>query len=157
MKSSSVDHLNTTFNDDSSTHTTWPETEQAFLDTVGKVSTFQVVTELYWLLLAGGRKLFYILFFLQHFSRGGESALRLSQHLQSNICPFMFLYLWAAQSPSQQLWKASKYYSPDFNYKETMMKWGARPPSESMLDTGLEQWVGTPWIKSLTQLKIKTN
>lgn len=133
-KSSSVHYLNTTSDDDSNIHKhTHKKPDQWLnksLEKVGKASTFQVPGELYLLLFEGERELFYILLSLQPFHKGGEQALLLSQYLQSKICPFIALYLCAAQSPSQQLWKASKYYSPYCKHKETMLKWDTRPPRE---------------------------
>lgn len=122
MKSSSVHYLNATPDDGSNIHTTWPVIKQVSLEKVGKASIFQVLMELYWLLFAREIKPFYILFFLKPFHKEEEQALGLSQYLKSKICPFMVPYLCAAQSPSQQLWKASKYYSPNCKHKETMLK-----------------------------------
>ncbi|KAI1237635.1 hypothetical protein IHE44_0013718 [Lamprotornis superbus] len=75
---------------------------------------------------ASERKLFYILLFLQPFHKGEEQALWLSQYLQSKICPFMVLYLCAAQSPSQQLWKAISIFAITSCYYKVKSERGVR-------------------------------
>lgn len=95
--------------------------KQVSLEKVGKASTFQVSMKLHWLRFAG-EKTFLHPPFSAAFPQRRRTSLWLSQYLQSKICPFMVFYLCAAHSPSEQPWKASKYYSPYCKHKETMLK-----------------------------------